>query len=53
MNEYTIEEKIKQIIKNGLSCEICKHHFDCDGYDIYNVNGLFILLLVGMIKKTG
>lgn len=36
----TIEEKIKQIIENGLSCEICKYHFDCDGHDTYSVGGI-------------
>lgn len=40
MIEYTVEEKIKQIIENGMFCEICKHHFDCDGHDTYSVGGI-------------
>lgn len=40
MNNYTLEEKIKYIIENGLSCEICKHHFDCDGHETYSVGGI-------------
>lgn len=32
--EYTLEEKIYDIIENGLSCEICIHHYDCTGASV-------------------
>lgn len=32
--DYTLEEKIYDIIENGLSCEICRHHYDCCGHPV-------------------
>ena len=38
MKEITLEEKIKQIIENDLSCEICKHRFVCDGLEVIGIS---------------
>lgn len=29
--DYTLEEKIVDIINSGLQCEICIHNIDCTG----------------------
>ena len=32
--DYTLEEKIIDIIDNGLECEICVHNVDCSGVPV-------------------
>jgi hypothetical protein len=32
--DYTLEEKINDIIENGLSCEICRYRYDCCGHPV-------------------
>lgn len=32
--DYTLEEKIVDIINSGLQCEICIHNIDCTGASV-------------------